>query len=170
MSKRMFVSLVLFCLYLCPLLTPKTLGQCIVSGDEIRDFSSRHILEFFVESDSISAEWAREMREAQTVSVFNVSDHIRYEDNVIKAGLVTFSPDSTLEFVNVAAPFWAIVTERLVFQGNNVTIARNLNYLVDQENGADGANGVGYSGRSSNSHGRHGQRGQGGEDGRKGRT
>ena len=168
--KAVVISLLL--LASCTVFASKILAQCILSEDDIRDFSTKSVFEFFLESDGYGAsfaKWHRAISDAPVISVFNVSGHVPYEENIIKANLVTFTKGSTLEFMNVETSFWAIVTERLVFQGENITIARNANYTVPpQESAPPGSHGNNFHGRSGCCHGARGGNGGHGSRGVKG--
>ena len=143
--------------------------RCIITADAVKDFEKPGgLLDFIVDSDGQGtsfAEWHLAIKGAQNVNTFNVSGHVRLQENIIKADLVTFTEGSTLEFMNVDAPFWAIVTRNLVFQGKNVTIRRNAGYTIATPAPVDGSNGRSGGGRNCCAGGRAGGRG---EDGRHG--
>ena len=167
MRRRILTNAILS--FLCAILARPVLGECVASGDEIRDFSARSVLELFIESNEASG-WSRGIRDAPVVNVFNVSGTVQYSTNVVKADVVTFNEGSILEFMDVDVPFWAIVAQRLVFRGGDATIARNLSYIVGpQADGPDGPDGQSYNDRSSGT-GRDGGDGGEGRPGLKGIT
>lgn len=151
----------------CFIFTSKVQARCIIADSHIRDFSASNPLSFFLEN-STNSELFRAVKDAPTVDVFNVSGHVSYTENIIKAHLVTFTAGSTLEFMNVDAPFWAIVAEKLVFQGEKSTITRKTSHTIPTpEPRAQGYNGPSY-GRSDCCDGRKGGTGGEGTQGRKG--
>ena len=142
-------------------------ARCTVDANR----TANGVVEFVFEDDGDGREyatWTAAMRAAEFRSAFNVSGHVRYPGNVIKATLVTFSTESMLEFTDVDAPFWAIVAEKLVFEGE-ATVSRNRDYALPTPDPAfDGSLGQGYGGRSGCCHGRAGHPGANGGDGRVG--
>ena len=145
------------------------LAQCISQDGSIVTSYKGDWQSFFLESGTYG-EWYRAIRSVTAEkNTLVITGHKAQDKNILRADSLVFSADSTLEFTNVDAPFWAIVAQRIEFQGSNVTITRSRNYTIDQRKrgpaGANGGNGHGWSNGRNGSRGRDGQHGRHGAKG-----
>ena len=165
MKKFTLFSLLL--LVSCFTFTSKVFSQCATIQDSVLDFSKNPSV-FFQLGDVIvhtNQPWYSLLVNAPILDVFNVSGHVRYQDNFIKADLVTFSAGSTLEFMKIDAEFWAIVTKKLIFQGENITITRNTSYTFPQPSSASQGSSGAHRPHGHQAHGSAGGRGSTGKKG-----
>ena len=159
---------VLLSLCFCWVIADDALAQCRIVVNDV-NATSRDIRDFFLDIP-LGSDWYRAIRNTPVIDVFNVSGTVIQEENIVRADVVTFSAGSKLEFQDVEAPFWAIVTQRLVFQGANISIARPENPRpIPKPDQADDGDG-GHHGSTGSRHGTDGRDGQPGNPGQKGST
>ena len=166
-GRNVMITLLLSLALSCGIYTRPALAQCLVEDAAVMD-ASEEPLAFFLSSDKYS-DWFHAIRNAPRIDVFNVSGHILYEKDIIKADLVTFTLGSTLEFVNVDVPHWIIAARKLEFQDRNNAIKRNGDYTTPTprpaRSGNPGRNGRGHPNGRNGDHGRPGERGPQGQKG-----
>ena len=156
------------------LLTWNSTADCTLGEEEVLDLTAGNALSYFLRLTDGSA-LVRSLRQAEVHDVFNVTDRVELGkgESVVKANLVTFSEGGTLHFMNVEAPFWAIVADELRIHGSGdatTGIVRNADYVLERaDRGTIGRHGVGES-RSRDDHGRPGEKGGDGGDGEAGHS